>query len=98
MSLLLLGRLFALSRGGSLVGAFGCGLCRVTGQLFWASSNDLVYRFDYHDTARHIVIDLSQAEVWDASTVATLDAIRTKYEAKGLAAGRTVYDLSYRRP
>ena len=56
---------------------------RVTGQLFWASSNDLVYRFDYHDTARHIVIDLSQAEVWDASTVATLDAIQQKFQARG---------------
>ena len=56
---------------------------RVTGQLFWASSNDLVYRFDYNDTARHIVIDLSAAEVWDASTVATLDAIQQKFQARG---------------
>ena len=56
---------------------------RVTGQLFWASSNDLVYRFDYNDTASHIVIDLSGAEVWDASTVATLDAIQQKFQARG---------------
>jgi len=56
---------------------------RVTGQLFFASSNDLVYRFDYHDDAGHIVIDLSQAEIWDASTVATLDAIQQKFQARG---------------
>ena len=56
---------------------------RVRGQLFWASSNDLVYRFDYHDDAGHIVIDLSQAEIWDASTVATLDAIQQKFQARG---------------
>ncbi|MFC6147475.1 SulP family inorganic anion transporter [Corynebacterium nasicanis] len=56
---------------------------RVTGQLFWASSNDLVYRFDYSDTARRIVIDLSGAEVWDASTVATLDAVQQKFRARG---------------
>ncbi len=56
---------------------------RVTGQLFFASSNDLVYRFDYNDDADHIVIDLSQAEIWDASTVATLDAIQQKFQARG---------------
>jgi len=30
-----------------------------------------------------VVIDLSGAQVWDASTVATLDAITTKYAARG---------------
>ncbi|MEK8073758.1 SulP family inorganic anion transporter [Rhodococcoides navarretei] len=55
----------------------------VKGELFFASSNDLVYQFDYTGDPRHVVIDLSGAHVWDASTVATLDAITTKYEAKG---------------
>ena len=27
----------------------------------------------------HIVIDLSQSHIWDASTVAALDTIQTKY-------------------
>lgn len=56
---------------------------RIHGQLFWASSNDLVYAFDYTDPAEHIILDLSGAEVWDASTVATLDAITQKFEDKG---------------
>lgn len=56
---------------------------RVYGQLFWASSNDLVYRFDYNDEANHIIIDLSAAEVWDASTVATLDAVTQKFQDRG---------------
>ncbi|WP_051473145.1 SulP family inorganic anion transporter [Saccharomonospora piscinae] len=56
---------------------------RVTGQLFFASSNDLVFQFDYaHDPAT-VVIDLSDAHIWDASTVAALDAITTRYEARG---------------
>ena len=55
----------------------------VTGELFFASSNDLVYQFDYAGDPRNIVIDMTDAHVWDASTVATLDAITTKYEAKG---------------
>lgn len=56
---------------------------KVRGQLFFASSNDLVYRFDYSGDPDRVTLDLSEADVWDASTVATLDAIRTKYEAKG---------------
>jgi len=55
----------------------------VTGELFFASSNDLIYQFDYSDDPDDIVIDVSAAHIWDASTVATLDAITTKYAAKG---------------
>jgi sulfate permease, SulP family len=56
---------------------------RVTGALFWASSNDLVYQFDYDGDPADVVIDLSGAQVWDASTVGTLDAIEHKYAAHG---------------
>ncbi|WP_462418284.1 SulP family inorganic anion transporter [Kytococcus sp. Marseille-QA3725] len=56
---------------------------RVTGELFFASSNDLVYQFDYTGDPRNVVIDLSDSHVWDASTVAALDSIETKYAAKG---------------
>nr|WP_100351253.1 SulP family inorganic anion transporter [Luteimicrobium subarcticum] len=55
----------------------------VAGELFFASSNDLVSRFDYAGDPSDVVLDLSRAHVWDASTVATLDAIRTRYEAHG---------------
>ncbi len=56
---------------------------RVRGQLFFASSNDLVYQFDYNDEADHIIIDMTSAEIWDASTVATLDSITQKFQDKG---------------
>jgi SulP family sulfate permease len=55
----------------------------VVGELFFASSNDLVTQFDYVGDPKNVVIDLWQSHIWDASTVATLDAIQTKYEAKG---------------
>ncbi|PFG34958.1 SulP family inorganic anion transporter [Sanguibacter antarcticus] len=55
----------------------------VTGALFFASSNDLVYQFDYTGDPENVVIDMSGAHIWDASTVATLDAITTKYARKG---------------
>ncbi|QCX26171.1 SulP family inorganic anion transporter [Nocardioides jishulii] len=56
---------------------------RVTGQLFFASSNDLYTQFDYADDPERVVIDLSDAVVWDASTVAALDSIETKYARRG---------------
>jgi SulP family sulfate permease len=52
---------------------------RVTGELFFASSNDLVGQFDYAADPDKVVIDLSAAHIWDASSVAALDAIETKY-------------------
>lgn len=56
---------------------------RVTGELFFASSNDLTTQFDYTHDPRHVVIDMSESHVWDASTVAAVDAIVTKYEQLG---------------
>ncbi|MEE4025572.1 SulP family inorganic anion transporter [Gordonia sp. PKS22-38] len=58
----------------------------VRGELFFASSNDLVYQFDYVGDPENVVIDMSDAHIWDASTVATLDAVTTKYAAKGKTA------------
>ncbi|MGW4887533.1 SulP family inorganic anion transporter [Streptomyces murinus] len=55
----------------------------VTGELFFASSNDLVQRFDYANDPDDVVIDLSATHIWDASSVAALDAIETKYARRG---------------
>jgi SulP family sulfate permease len=56
---------------------------RVTGELFFASSNDLVGQFAYATDPGKVVIDLSAAHIWDASSVAVLDAIETKYAQRG---------------
>lgn len=56
---------------------------RVTGALFFASSNDLVGRFAYATDPGRVVIDLSAAHIWDASSVAALDAIETRYAQRG---------------
>jgi len=55
----------------------------VEGELFFASSNDLVYQFDYAGDPKNVVIDMTRAHIWDASTVATLDAVITRYGARG---------------
>jgi len=55
----------------------------VTGELFFASSNDLVTRFAYATDPDKVVIDLSGTHIWDASSVAALDAIEAKYAQRG---------------
>jgi SulP family sulfate permease len=55
----------------------------VTGELFFASSNNLIYQFNYTDDPAKVTIDLAGAHIWDASTVAALDTISGKYEARG---------------
>ncbi|MEV5901261.1 SulP family inorganic anion transporter [Streptomyces sp. NPDC052127] len=56
---------------------------RVTGELFFASSNDLVGRFAYATDPDRVVIDLSDAHIWDASSVAALDTVETRYAQRG---------------
>lgn len=55
----------------------------VDGELFFASSNDLTTQFDYAGDPPAVVIDMTDSHIWDASTVAALDAIVTKYERHG---------------
>ena len=58
----------------------------VTGALFFASSNDLTTQFDYADDPKNVEIDMSNSHIWDASTVAALDAIVNKYDRHGTRA------------
>ncbi|WP_273733067.1 SulP family inorganic anion transporter [Mycolicibacterium septicum] len=65
---------------------------RVRGDLFFVSSNDLVHRFDYAGDPDEVVIDMSGVSVWDASSVASLDAIRLKYSSRGKTVSFTGLD------
>ncbi|QGH68282.1 SulP family inorganic anion transporter [Pseudactinotalea sp. HY158] len=56
----------------------------VTGELFFASSNDLYSQFDYGGDPERVVIDMRRSHIWDASTVAALDAVSTKYLERGI--------------
>ncbi len=57
----------------------------VRGALFFASSNDLVQQFDYAGDPTHVIIDLSDAQIYDSSTVAALDSIEYKYRQRDKA-------------
>jgi SulP family sulfate permease len=66
----------------------------VHGQVFFASSNDLVSQFDYAGDPDKVVIDMAGAHVWDASSVAALDAVTTKYARRG----KTVHIVGLNEP
>ncbi|WP_369133264.1 SulP family inorganic anion transporter [Modestobacter sp. I12A-02662] len=55
----------------------------VHGALFFASTNDMLGHFDYAGDPDRVVVDLSGAHIWDASSVAVLDAIEHKYATRG---------------
>jgi SulP family sulfate permease len=57
---------------------------RVRGALFFASSNDLAERFHQAGDPARVVIDFSESRIWDASSVAALDAIEEKYRREGI--------------
>ena len=51
----------------------------VSGQLFFASVSDLVDSFDYRVEAEMVVIDFSEAQLWDDSAVAAVEKVVSKY-------------------
>ncbi|MFB2598201.1 SulP family inorganic anion transporter [Herbiconiux sp. P17] len=67
-------------------GGFAVARYAVHGPLFFGSSNDLVERFSYASDPPTVVIDFSDSQIWDASSVAALDAVVTKYRQHGIEA------------
>ncbi|HEU4973640.1 MAG TPA: SulP family inorganic anion transporter [Baekduia sp.] len=59
-------------------------LYAVTGELFFASDQELIDAFDYAGDPAEVIIDLSRAHVWDASAVAALDAVEGHYAKHGI--------------
>ncbi|THT99291.1 SulP family inorganic anion transporter [Lampropedia puyangensis] len=55
----------------------------ISGPLFFASSHALAEQFDYAaDHGQAVRIDLSAAQIWDATTVAALETVSRNYRAQ----------------
>lgn len=59
---------------------------KVKGQIFFASVSDLMNAFMYREDIERVVIDLSEAHVWDDSGVAALGKIVAKFKEQGIEA------------
>lgn len=56
----------------------------VTGQVFFASVDELVAAFDFNEELKEVEIDFTQAHVWDDSGVAAIDKIVIKLRDNGV--------------
>jgi len=56
---------------------------RVEGQLFFASSDAFTAAFDFREALERVVIDVSQAHIWDISSVQALDMVVLKFRREG---------------
>ncbi len=56
----------------------------VSGELFFASDQELIDSFTYADDPANVIIDMSRAHLWDASAVAALDTIEQHYAKHGI--------------
>ncbi|TQS70387.1 SulP family inorganic anion transporter [Rhodobacteraceae bacterium] len=56
---------------------------RVHGQLFYGATEDFMAAFDFHETLDRVVIDVSDAKIWDLSAVSALDMAVLKFRRDG---------------
>ncbi len=56
---------------------------KVEGQLFFASAEDFTAAFDFREALDSVVIDVSDAHIWDISSVAAVDMVVLKFRREG---------------
>ncbi|MFT0803159.1 SulP family inorganic anion transporter [Bacillus swezeyi] len=55
----------------------------IKGQIFFASVQDFVKSFHADSNAKSVVLDFSEAHIWDDSAVAAIDKVVLKYKDQG---------------
>jgi sulfate permease, SulP family len=61
----------------------GC-LYVVHGEVFFASEQELIDSFHYTEDPPRVIVDFSQAHLWDASAIAAVDQIEHQYRRAGV--------------
>ncbi len=56
---------------------------RLSGQIFFASTDAFMKSFDFKEVLEHVTIDVSQAHFWDISAIAALDQAVLKFRREG---------------
>ena len=55
----------------------------VTGQVFFASSEQFISAFDFKEVVDKVIIDLTHAHFWDITAVSSLDKVVIKFRREG---------------
>jgi sulfate permease, SulP family len=58
----------------------------VNGDLFFVTVTGFLAHFDFQEDVERVVLDLSEAHVWDASAVAAIDKAMLKFRGRGVHA------------
>jgi SulP family sulfate permease len=56
---------------------------KVRGQLFFASAEDFLKSIDFNEVAEKVTIDLSDAHIWDISSISALDTVVLRLRRDG---------------
>ncbi len=56
---------------------------KVEGQLFFASVEGFNFSFDFKESLEKVIIDVSDAHIWDISSVTALDMVVLKFRREG---------------
>ncbi|AKO53046.1 sulfate transporter [Marinobacter psychrophilus] len=56
---------------------------RVTGQVFFSSSEKFIAAFDFREVVDKVVVDVSRAHFWDITAVGALDKVVIKFRREG---------------
>lgn len=62
----------------------GTWIYRIRGQIFFASVTDFIRAFHQEGDLEFVVIDLSEARIWDESGVAAIERVKEKYRSAGV--------------
>ena len=57
---------------------------RVAGQIFFVSVETFINAFDFREPVERVVIDLSQAHLWDQSSVDAVDRVVLRFRKRGV--------------
>lgn len=74
----------------------GTWIYRIKGQIFFASVTDFIQAFHQGKDLQAIVIDLSEARIWDESGVAAIERVKEQYQAGGVQIDVVGMDTSSR--
>lgn len=55
---------------------------QIQGQIFFSSAEKFYQFFDFNEQLKHVSIDLSQAHIWNITSVNMLKSVQAKFEAK----------------
>ena len=55
----------------------------IRGQMFFASSEDFMKSFDFKEAVETVTVDLSEAHIWDISSISALDLAIIKLKREG---------------